>query len=356
MDIEISESSAVSIKAPAHDSDAKGVTPSTKSPKEEKKIVRKKKDKINAALRNAVWITYMGKDARTGLCWCCRLETISCGNFQCGHVKSEATGGETKLGNLRPICALCNTSMSVKNMEDFQIASGFNIDAYATLHTVKESLVIPKIAPISEMKKDDVIARTSALLDFVCVACYKDAAHAIVWKSAISWMGELIKWKLPPGDAGAFREHMIENVFGQIHNHNITDAVTCSSSRLIYAQIKLQAAKAASTFSTLCSEIGRNIVCDYLDVILDDTRNPIPSESVEKLFLYFPRHIYPIVHSGNFGFLLLENIKLTSDVTYEFLVSQIRAAAHKNVSGAPWVCKILECAINRQRNLLPGVF
>lgn len=88
------------------------------------KTSESKKEKIPAALRNAVWMTYMGNIAE-GKCCCCKLVTIGVGNFECGHVIAESTGGETNIANLRPICGGCNKSMGVKNMIDFMTKSGF---------------------------------------------------------------------------------------------------------------------------------------------------------------------------------------------------------------------------------------
>lgn len=41
-------------------------------------------------------------------------------DFQCGHVISRKNGGEAILENLRPICHLCNMSMSFKNWYEFE--------------------------------------------------------------------------------------------------------------------------------------------------------------------------------------------------------------------------------------------
>lgn len=83
-----------------------------------------KKKPINKSLRNAVWISEFGISG-IGKCYCCRIETITMGNFQCGHIKAESRGGHTVLQNLKPICALCNTSMGARNMNEFAVANGY---------------------------------------------------------------------------------------------------------------------------------------------------------------------------------------------------------------------------------------
>ena len=70
-----------------------------------------KKVPIPKALREQVWLGYMGR-AFEGKCrikWC--SNTITAFDFQCGHNVAESKGGKTCLENLVPICARCNVSM-----------------------------------------------------------------------------------------------------------------------------------------------------------------------------------------------------------------------------------------------------
>ncbi len=83
-----------------------------------------KKKIINKSLRNAVWVSEFGSSG-VGKCYCCRIEPISTGNFQCGHIVAEAKGGATILQNLKPICALCNTSMGTRDMREFALMNGY---------------------------------------------------------------------------------------------------------------------------------------------------------------------------------------------------------------------------------------
>jgi hypothetical protein len=83
------------------------------------------KKRISEALRNSVWNNYIGIEFGISQCFCCNLETISRGNFDCGHVVAEHFGGTTTLNNLRPICRNCNSSMRTRNMEEFMNQFGF---------------------------------------------------------------------------------------------------------------------------------------------------------------------------------------------------------------------------------------
>lgn len=79
---------------------------------------KKTKQHISAQMKDAVW-RKMGNVHET-LCPICRVTTISSRNFACGHVIAESVGGKTEVGNLEPICTICNSSMGVKNMNEYK--------------------------------------------------------------------------------------------------------------------------------------------------------------------------------------------------------------------------------------------
>ncbi len=82
--------------------------------------IKKPNNLISATLRNSVWNVYVGSKIKESVCFCCRSETISCVNFDCGHIQAKSKNGENRLHNLRPICGHCNSSMGrllvVKNL------------------------------------------------------------------------------------------------------------------------------------------------------------------------------------------------------------------------------------------------
>lgn len=70
-----------------------------------------RKTKIPKALREQVWLKYIG-ERFAGKCkvvWC--KNRINVFDFQCGHNIPESKGGKTTLDNLLPICGRCNISM-----------------------------------------------------------------------------------------------------------------------------------------------------------------------------------------------------------------------------------------------------
>jgi 5-methylcytosine-specific restriction endonuclease McrA len=74
-------------------------------------LSRMRKQKIPRALREQVWLTYVGKkfDSKCFVGWCGNI--ISAFNFEVGHNIPESKGGTLNIDNLRPICTKCNRSM-----------------------------------------------------------------------------------------------------------------------------------------------------------------------------------------------------------------------------------------------------
>ncbi len=76
---------------------------------QEKKPYRKKA--IPAAVRQQVWLRYVGEKfkSKCKVRWC--RNTITVFQFDCGHNVPESRGGPTTIDNLLPICSNCNGSM-----------------------------------------------------------------------------------------------------------------------------------------------------------------------------------------------------------------------------------------------------
>lgn len=84
-----------------------------------------KKETIPRALREQVWITYIGKnyDGKCIVSWCNNI--ISTFDFHVGHNIPEAIGGATDINNLRPICSRCNLSMGSRySIDEWNKLSG----------------------------------------------------------------------------------------------------------------------------------------------------------------------------------------------------------------------------------------
>ena len=79
---------------------------------EGKVIKKKRKENIPKAIREQVWLKYIGKrfSTKCHIVWC--KNNINCFNFDCGHNIPESKGGFTNSRNRIPICAKCNLSMS----------------------------------------------------------------------------------------------------------------------------------------------------------------------------------------------------------------------------------------------------
>jgi hypothetical protein len=74
---------------------------------------------IPLAVKKAAWELYIGKEIKESSCMCCNRESISIGNFHCGFIVSEESGGKPSIENLRPICTLCKS----KNWDKIQIGA-----------------------------------------------------------------------------------------------------------------------------------------------------------------------------------------------------------------------------------------
>jgi len=98
--------------------------------------VKGRKEKITAALREAVWIQKMGKvfEAKCPVIWCPNRITVF--DFQSGHNIPESKGGKTNIDNLLPICARCNVCMGDR----------YTIDEWSSMYMSREK-VKPQIQP-----------------------------------------------------------------------------------------------------------------------------------------------------------------------------------------------------------------
>jgi len=87
----------------------------------------KQKQKIPKSVKTHVWELYIGPHINEHRCLCCKKTLIKITNFDVGHVISEAHGGTLEIGNLRPICSVCNFSMKTTNMVEFVKKYGYYI-------------------------------------------------------------------------------------------------------------------------------------------------------------------------------------------------------------------------------------
>jgi 5-methylcytosine-specific restriction endonuclease McrA len=78
----------------------------------------KRRRKIPAAVRFALWNATFGEHQGSGTCQCCK-RVVTQQAFEAGHIVAVSRGGSDSISNLRVICALCNRSMGNTNMDEF---------------------------------------------------------------------------------------------------------------------------------------------------------------------------------------------------------------------------------------------
>lgn len=83
--------------------------------------IPKKKKKLSYATRVSCWNKYVGMTVGETLCLCCKFNTITQMNWECGHIVAESCGGSNDIENLRPICRHCNNDMGAENMREFAL-------------------------------------------------------------------------------------------------------------------------------------------------------------------------------------------------------------------------------------------
>ena len=71
-----------------------------------------KKQNVPKAVREQTWLNTVGKkyESKCYVSWC--KNTMNVFDFHVGHDIPESKGGTLDIGNLKPICARCNLSMS----------------------------------------------------------------------------------------------------------------------------------------------------------------------------------------------------------------------------------------------------
>lgn len=80
-------------------------------------LALKPRVRILPLLRQRVW--QKRNETLNGHCYCCGGDLMFV-NAVCGHVTAHALGGATTLENLEPICAHCNLSMGIQDLEIYR--------------------------------------------------------------------------------------------------------------------------------------------------------------------------------------------------------------------------------------------
>lgn len=74
--------------------------------------------RIGSSLRRNVW-KKRHPEKFVGACYVCS-KPIEYHEFECGHVVAVFEGGTTTVGNLEPICKMCNADMGIEHLDTFK--------------------------------------------------------------------------------------------------------------------------------------------------------------------------------------------------------------------------------------------
>lgn len=120
------------------------------------KLTKYKKANIPKALREQVWLQYIGTnfESKCIIKWCKNRMTVF--DFHVAHNIPESSGGKTDITNLRPLCSRCNLSMGNK----------YTINQWASLGIQQENLDSNK--PNSQRAVTVTITTSSKKLWWIC--------------------------------------------------------------------------------------------------------------------------------------------------------------------------------------------
>lgn len=88
---------------------------------------KENKQKISTKLKENIWNTYYNSKTKKQCPISNCKKFITNKKFHAGHIISEKNGGNLEIDNLHPICATCNTKMSIKNWVEYDKISFLKI-------------------------------------------------------------------------------------------------------------------------------------------------------------------------------------------------------------------------------------
>jgi len=119
---------------------------------------------IPAAIRRDLWMVHFGT-AGIVPCPVCLTRNITPFEFEAGHKVSVAHGGGSDIGNLVPICGLCNKSMGARDIDEYMAHN--KITPRSPIYVCRDVEMAPPVAeqPIPLVPAADEVVSCSPGVD-----------------------------------------------------------------------------------------------------------------------------------------------------------------------------------------------
>ena len=120
--------------------------------------------KIPQCVRQQVWNSYIGDDIGKTKCLLCEQNDITPFQFHCAHVIAKSRDGKCDVSNLRPLCSVCNQSMTFHNMIEFARKFHPQSGIHQTFEKIMENKPIEQTIEIINIPNKEVIIKVEKII------------------------------------------------------------------------------------------------------------------------------------------------------------------------------------------------
>jgi 5-methylcytosine-specific restriction endonuclease McrA len=147
-----------------------------------------KKRNIPRDIKERVWQRFF-PNVKIGKCYVCD-DPVLYRNFDVGHVKAKAEGGQDNLNNLRVICRPCNSAMKTMNLEAYKRKFYSHLIKESPKESTERKVIVKKSSPRTKSKKKK---SHDPMMEAVTISGLKYAAPKKKKKRKSSECGEFME-------------------------------------------------------------------------------------------------------------------------------------------------------------------